>query len=186
VFPVSLETKRLYLREQEEGDWPMVHVWESDPAVVRYKSNGVSTLKETKAYVEQVCADARATPRRIYELALVTFEDAQLIGKVGLKLDEKDPRLAVCWFTLRGDAQGQGYAKEAMEELLRFGFEQLKLHRVEGDCDPRNAASARLMERLGMRREGHFVKNIFLQSEWCDSLVYALLEEEWRAARKGP
>lgn len=185
MFPVQLETARLFLREYEEGDWPMVHVWESDPEVVRYKSNDVQTLPMAKEYVERVCRLARTEPRRVYELALVTFEDAQIVGKVGLRQDEQDPRLAEVWFTLRRDAQGHGYAKEAMEELLRFGFEVLKLHRAYADCDPRNRASATLLERLGFRREGHLVQNVFLKGEWCDSLVFGLLASEWRAGR-GP
>jgi RimJ/RimL family protein N-acetyltransferase len=72
---------------------------------------------------------------------------------------------------------GKGYAFEAAREMLRLGVERVRFRRIEGRCDARNGASARLMERLGMRREAHFVEN-----EWGSELVYAILAREWRAA----
>ena len=65
--------------------------------------------------------------------------------------------------------------------LLRLGFEELGLHRIIGRCDGRNTASAKVMERLGMRREAHFRQNELVKGEWCDELVYAMLAEEWPA-----
>ena len=62
-----------------------------------------------------------------------------------------------------------------------MGFELLGLHRIIARCDARNGASARVMERLGMRREGHLVENEFIKGEWTDELLYALLEQEWRS-----
>lgn len=186
MFPVQLETKRLLLREYEEGDWPMLHVWEGDAEVVRHKSNEVLSLVQCKAYVEKVLQQARTEPRRLYELMLVTFEDAQVIGKVGLRLDEAEPRVGEVWFTLRRDAQGYGYAQEAMTEFLRFAFDDLKLHRAFGDVDPRNTASWKLLERLGFRREGHLRQNVFLKGEWCDSYLYALLAEQRAATSPSP
>ena len=76
---------------------------------------------------------------------------------------------------------GRGYGKEGALLLLRLGFEELRLHRIVGRCDARNAASARLMERLGMRREAHLLENEFVKGEWADELDYAMLEREWAA-----
>ena len=76
---------------------------------------------------------------------------------------------------------GRGYATEASRALLQVGFEELGLHRIIGRLDVRNAASARVLERLGMRREAHFVQNEWLKGEWTDELVYAMLDREWRA-----
>jgi RimJ/RimL family protein N-acetyltransferase len=77
---------------------------------------------------------------------------------------------------------GKSYAFEAAREMLRLGFERVGFHRIEGRCDARNGASARLMERLGMRREVHFVENAWFKREWGSELVYAILAREWRAA----
>jgi RimJ/RimL family protein N-acetyltransferase len=82
---------------------------------------------------------------------------------------------------LHPDHHGQGYGREAAVEVLRLGFEGLGLHRIIGRCDAHNHASARLLERLGMRREAHFRENEFFKGEWADEYVYALLANEWQA-----
>ncbi len=79
--------------------------------------------------------------------------------------------------------QGNGYAREAIEELLRICFEDLGLRRVVANCFADNVASWRLMERLGMRRELYTVRESLHRSgEWLDGMGYALLAEEWRAS----
>ncbi|MCW2947645.1 MAG: GCN5-related N-acetyltransferase, partial [Actinoallomurus sp.] len=81
------------------------------------------------------------------------------------------------------DHGGRGYATEAAEVVLRLGFEELGLHRIVGRLDGRNTASARVLERLGLRREAHFVQNELVKGEWTDEVVYAMLADEWRARR---
>jgi RimJ/RimL family protein N-acetyltransferase len=83
-------------------------------------------------------------------------------------------------FIVHPDHQGHGYATEATRELLRIAFEDLKLHRVTGHLEPRNLASARVLEKLGMRREAHLVENEFVKGEWQSELVYAILDRDWR------
>ena len=85
---------------------------------------------------------------------------------------------ASVWYLLHPDAWGRGYAVEAVAALLEFGFGELKLHRIWADCDPRNAASCRLAEKLGMRLEGRLRENYWLKGEWCDTAVYAILAHE--------
>jgi [ribosomal protein S5]-alanine N-acetyltransferase len=81
---------------------------------------------------------------------------------------------------LRRDRWGYGYATEAMQAMLQFGFQSLGLHRISDFCDPENQASIRVMEKVGMRREGHLVQNHYTKGRWWDSVVYAILAEEWR------
>ena len=76
--------------------------------------------------------------------------------------------------------QGRGYATEACELMMRLGFVDLRLHRMVARCDARNTASARVLEKLGLRREAHFVENEFIKGEWTDEVVYATLATEWR------
>ena len=81
--------------------------------------------------------------------------------------------------------QGRGYATEASRPFLAFAFETLGLHRVVGRLEPRNAGSARVLEKLGMRREAHLVENEWVKGEWQSELVYAILAREWRDASAG-
>ena len=63
--------------------------------------------------------------------------------------------------------------------MVDFGFRELRLHRIWADCDPANVPSCRVLEKLGMRREGHFRENAWIKGEWVDSLIYAILDREW-------
>ena len=179
VMRVELETSRLVLRELEDRDASATNVWESDPAVVRYQSNDVQTLEESVAYLRGVQAESREVPRRLFDLGVVRREDGLLIGRVGIRVGRPEHREAEAWFVLRSDCQRMGYALEAMRALFELGFRTLDLHRIFGDCDPRNGPSARLMEKLGMRREAHLRENWWLKGEWCDSWIYAILDRDW-------
>jgi RimJ/RimL family protein N-acetyltransferase len=79
----------------------------------------------------------------------------------------------------------RGYATEGARAMLALGFDGLGLHRIYGRIDARNAASARVLERLGMRREAHLVENEWVKGEWQSELVYAILAREWRDASAG-
>ena len=84
------------------------------------------------------------------------------------------------WFVTAPQDGGRGYATEAAGAMLAFAFEELKLHRVYGDCDARNIASARVMEKLGMRREQHGVRDSWhAELGWIDGFTYGILAEEW-------
>jgi RimJ/RimL family protein N-acetyltransferase len=85
-------------------------------------------------------------------------------------------------WVLHPDHAGHGYATEAVRELLRLCFAELGLRRVTANCFADNTASMRLMERIGMRRELHAVRESLHRSgEWLDTMGYALLAEEWAA-----
>ena len=105
--------------------------------------------------------------------------DGKVIGEVGVFV-EKEPKSEgnVGWM-LHPDYHGQGYATEAAQTLVGYAFRERHLHRLTSGCDTRNAASWRLMERLGMRREGHFRQSRWLHGEWQDEYLYALLRDEW-------
>lgn len=179
----SLSTPRLMLRDFAREDWIWTHPYESDPEVARYQSFEPRTEAESRDYIERGLADASASPRRTFDLA-VLLDGAPLgIGRAGLHLSNIEEREGCVWYVFARAMWGRGYATEAVGCLLEFGFEQLGLHRIWADVDPRNAASARVLEKLGFRREAHHVENTFLKGEWCDSWIYALLDREWRTAR---
>ncbi len=186
LFTSPLTTPRLLLREFEEDDWRFTHPYESDPEVVRYQSHGVRTPEESRDYIRRVRALASETPRRIYDLAVVLRDGQQLIGRCGMNITDPELREAAIWYVLDRSHWGRGYIPEAARALVDFGFGTLGLHRVWADCDPRNPASVRVMEKLGMRQEAHFRENAFIKGEWCDSLIYAVLDREWRARTAAP
>jgi RimJ/RimL family protein N-acetyltransferase len=179
----SLPTPRLLLRDFVATDWRSVHRYVSDPRVVHYLPFPPQTEAGTQQYVTRLIGYASEQPRTRYYLAIVRQSDQDLIGGINLALsggELGEPQQASFSYQLRHDTWGLGYATEAMQAILRFGFLTLGLHRISDFCDPANSASMRVMEKLGMRREGHLLQNYYTKGRWWDSVVYAILAEEWR------
>jgi RimJ/RimL family protein N-acetyltransferase len=169
----------LLLRDFELDDWPALHDVESRADVARYQSFEPRTPEESRAYVAAAWDEATQDSRKTYDLAVTLFPDGQLIGRCGLGLTEPDLGEGMLWYTIHPSHWGRGYATEAARGLLDFGFDELRLHRIWADCDPANVASVRVLQKLGMRREGHLIENAWTKGAWGDSLIYAILDREW-------
>lgn len=183
-----IQTDRLLVRELLLSDAPALNEIESNPGVTRYMSFDAQTLDQTRVYLEEAQKVRAEMPRAIYDLAIVRRADADamggssaLIGRCGLGIRRPEHREAELWYLLHPAHVGQGYATEAASALLDFAFNTLGLHRVYADCDPRNTASCRVTERLGMRLEGVLRENYWLRGEWCDASIHAILEHEWKS-----
>jgi RimJ/RimL family protein N-acetyltransferase len=114
-------------------------------------------------------------------LGVELAQSGELIGDVVLFFRSHEHAGGELGYVFHPDAAGQGYATEAATAVLDLAFEGLGLNRVVARLDLRNEASAKLAERLGMRREAHFVRNEIFKGEWADELVYAVLASEWRS-----
>ena len=181
---MQLTTERLILREFQVEDWTATYAYESDPTVVRYQSNGLYTPEESRAYIVRSMATAVAAPRRVFDLAVTLKSDGRLIGRCGLNIKNPEMNEAALWYVLHRSFWGRGLIPEAARALVDFGFQDLSVHRLWAECDPRNVGSERVMQKLGMRKEAQFKESCFIKNEWCDSVVYGLLEREWHAARR--
>ncbi len=177
----SLVSTRLVLREFRRGDWRAVHEYASDPKVVRYMPWGPNTEAQTRDFVRRAITFQEEEPRRKFEFAVALGEEDRLIGGCGIRLANPDAREADIGYVLNREYWGKGYGTEAAKTLLRFGFDELLLHRVYATCDPQNLASIRVLERIGMRIEGHLREHMLVRGKWRDSLMYAILEGEWEA-----
>lgn len=176
---MELATERLRLRDFVEDDWRAIFAIESIPEVVRFSAHAVRNADESRAFIAERMALAREVPRMVVDLAITV--GGQMIGRTGIRRMEEEPRIAMLWFALAPAEQGKGYATEAARAVLRHAFVDLELHRVYGECDPRNEASARVLAKLGMQREGHHRDNIWLKGEWCDTLVFGMLARDYVA-----
>lgn len=181
-----LTTKRLILRPFEASDFAAVHRYASNPDNVKYTIWGPNSESETRAFLKTVILQALAEPRTHYEFAVVLKETNALIGGCGISLDDSSCSAEIGW-VLHQDFWRQGYGTELAHELLRFGFEDLQLHRIYANCNAANYGSYRVMERNGMRREAYFRQSragrTCDQAAWHDELQYAMLAEEWSAKK---
>ncbi len=178
---VNIQTNRLILREFEDEDWVSVHEYAKDAEVSRYMEWGPNTEKETRNFVKGARTFRRDDPRRHYEMAIMHKEDKKLVGGCGLTIFDAGMRQAALGYTLHREYWNKGIATEAASCLVRYGFEELGLHRIHATCDVLNIGSAAVMKKLGMRQEGHFLEERLIKGSWRNTFLYAILSSEWRA-----
>ncbi|MCM3039361.1 GNAT family N-acetyltransferase [Paenibacillus motobuensis] len=170
-------TKRLIIREFKLEDIADVHKYASDPFVTKHMIWGPNTEEETKEYIEMVIGQQRQMVRQDFEFAVVIQETGELIGGCGLHISGS--RQGETGYCFNHSYWGQGYATEAAGAMLRFGFHQLGLHRIYATCRPDNLGSAKVMQKNGMKYEGHLREHLWHKGKWHDSFQYSLLESEF-------
>ena len=178
---MQLITERLILREFTEQDWPAVLAYQSEPLYLRYYEWMGRTPEEVRAFVGMFLAQQQAQPRIKFQLAVTLKADNQLIGNCGIRMDAPGAHRADIGYELAPQHWGQGYATEAARAIVAFGFEKLRVHRIWSWCVADNAGSARVLEKLGMQLEGRLRENDYYKGRWWDTLMFGLLESEWRA-----
>jgi len=184
VRPITdLRLERLRLREWREDDWRAAHAYASDPEVVRYMDWGPNTKEETRSFIAASMWAAQATPRTRYDLAVTLSEGAEVIGGCRIWIESAEHRDASIGYSLARAHWGHGYATELARGLIRFGFETLGMHRIWAIVEPENTASARVLEKAGMQREGRLRDHRYAKGRWRDSALYAILAQEWAVAR---
>ena len=176
-----LETDRLVLRPYAEGDLDALYAMYSDAEVVRYLDNDPRTRDEARALLDRKMAGSKLDAEGDWLGAAVVLRDSgRVVGDLAMQWVSEEHKTAEIGFVFDPEEQGRGYATEAARELLRVAFEDFGLHRVIGRTEARNAASARVLEKLGMRLEARLVENEWVKGEWQSELVYAMLDREWR------
>jgi len=157
ALPLPLFSERLMVRDLVPGDVYAMHAYASNADVARYLFWGPNTYEETQGSLNSFIAAQSDEPRLIYELGIVLAASDQLVGALCLYLGNSEMRNdAEVGFVLHPDHWGQGVVSEAAVLLVRAGFAKLGLHRIWATCDARNAASIRVLEKIGMRREATF------------------------------
>lgn len=185
IFPVT--TARLRLRPFEAGDFEAVYAMESHPEVARYLYWEPRTRDEARAALDRrVRMTSLEGDPAALRLAVILRDSGQLIGDFSLGVRSRRDRQGEIGFMFHPAHHGRGYATEAGLAVLALGFDAYDLHRIAGSCDARNTASARLMERLGMRLEGTLRETEFVKGTWCDERIYAILADEWRDRVRAP
>jgi RimJ/RimL family protein N-acetyltransferase len=181
-----IETSRLRLRPFVSGDLDALSSYQSRDDVTRYLLWGARSRDEVRHGLElKIAATAIRSEGDFLAVAAESVQTGEIVGDIVLGFESEEHMQGEIGYIVHPDHQGLGYATEMARPLLRIAFEDLGLHRVTGALDARNAASARVLEKLGMRREAHLVENAFVKGEWQSELIYAILASEWRAGGEG-
>jgi len=179
--PVRLETDRLVLRDAELSDADAVQRYAGDPEVVRHMIWGPDSADHTREVLRLRLQEQASPTRRAFELMIVEKATGEVVGGAGLRVSDGSALDADLGYVLARAKWGQGIVPEACAKLLEVAFGWLGLHRVWASTDFDNKPSQRVLEKLGMRREAHFVQNQLVKGRYRDTLVYAMTEAEYWA-----
>jgi RimJ/RimL family protein N-acetyltransferase len=176
--PAPLATARLKLRPLVEADIPAHYAVFADPEVARYWSREPWT--ELAQAEESIRAGmAAAADGSEVRFGIELLSTGELIGNVGLHHFFAQNRRCEIGYALASKHWGQGYATEALRAAIQHGFDALRLNRIEADIDPRNIGSARVLEKLGFRKEGYMPERWIVFGEFADTVNYGLLKRYW-------
>jgi [ribosomal protein S5]-alanine N-acetyltransferase len=168
-----IKTERLLIRKFESKDWQSVHEYTSDSNVMKYIPEGVFSEEDTKEFVNNNIGE------KAEKFPVVLMDEKILIGHIVFHKYFGEHTYEIGW-VFNPKYHNKGYASEAAQATLKYGFEKMKLHRIIATCQPQNTPSNRIMEKIGMEKEGYFKKCIPHGNEWWDEYYYAILEEEWK------
>jgi RimJ/RimL family protein N-acetyltransferase len=171
-------SRRLLLRRFTYADIPDLLVFVSHPSVANEVKEMGTTETEIRQYIDKQNTLQSFEKDQVFDLAIELREAAKVIGI--LTLITKNHFKGEIGYGLGIDYRGQGYATEAASAMIEYAFSVLKYHRIQAIASSANPASWRVMERLGMQREGRLRQASFKDGQWHDLLYYGILVHEWQ------
>lgn len=176
---MQIETERLRLRDFSSDDWRRVLEYQRDPRYLRFYPWAHRTASDVQQFVQHFIDWQAEQPRMRFQLAIVLQQNNRLIGSCGVRMPVAGSHEAEIGYEIDPDSWGHGYATEAARAIVGFGFESLQLHRIHAHCIAENSASARVLEKLGMRQEGRLREKEWMHGRWWDVLIYSILAYEY-------
>ncbi|MFQ3543724.1 GNAT family protein [Halobacillus rhizosphaerae] len=172
------ESKRILLREIIPEDWEEMHEYSSNEETCKFQPWGPNTEEDSHFFINQAIRDRKKRYRRRFVFVIYEKVLKRIIGNIEMNIRDWDG-VGEIGFIIHQGYWGKGYGSEAALLILRHSFESCKMHRVFATCDPANVASARVLENIGMVKEGILRKDLLIKGNWRDSAIYGILEEEW-------
>ena len=177
---MNLITERLELKEITFDDLDMIHRLHSVPEVDEYNTIGIpKSLEETKKIIQQDIGDQTKTPRSNFCWKILLIESSEFIGLAGMSLSNDRFKMGEFYYKLFPRFWGKGFATETAKQIIHFGFEHCKLHRIEAGVATGTKASIRVLEKAGMTNEGIRRKILPIRGEWKDNFHFSILENEF-------
>lgn len=181
---IHLLTNSLSLSLVKQQDLLDIHELHSLPETDEFNTLGIpENAEQTKKILQDWMAASALALSPAFTFTIRARQNNAFIGLIALKCGNPKFKTGEAWYKLHVKHWRKGYATEALTEVLRFGFEVLKLHRIEAGCAVANAGSIRVLEKAGMQKEGRKRKVLPLKQGWSDNFEYAILEEDWLRSR---
>ncbi len=177
---IKLSTERLNLRLIELSDLNSIHTLHSLPETDKFNTLGIpKNIQETKSIIEGWVMDNKSESKNL-TFAIEQNISRKFIGLIALKIGREKFKNGEVWYKLHSDYWGKGFGTESLNSIMNFGFEKIKLHRIEAGCAVDNIGSIKILEKVGMTREGRKRQVLPLKSGWSDNFEYAILETDER------
>jgi len=183
---LTIETDRLILRPLCADDVDDLLEYQSHPEIVRYIPWPERTREQVIEALDKAISECKNSLVESGDFILLAWElksTGKVIGQSNSGLESTRDQLADIGWVTHQDFQRQGYAFEATNALMNYIFTNFPIHRIIANIDTRNPESAKLAEKLGMRREGEFIDSEFFKGDWCSMWLYAILKEEFKHAQ---
>lgn len=164
-------------------DADAIFAYRSDAVNNQYQGWIPKTVNEVDDFIRNWISSEFDIAGTWCQLAIIKKEDHRLIGDIGIHFMEDGSFQVELGYTLEKDEQGKGYATEALTATINYLFLQYNKRRITASIDPRNTKSIALIERLGFRKEAHFRESLWINGEWVDDVIYALLKYEWKSGK---
>lgn len=178
---MELETKRLKMVELALADLADIHKLHSSPETDEYNTLGIpETIHTTAILLNEWLEQQQRIPRPSYIFCVKQTDTGRFVGLIALILGKANFKNAEVWYKIVPEHWRQGFTTEALTQLLNFGFRDLRLHRIEAGCAVENKASIRVLEKVGMTREGCKRKILPIRGTWVDNYFYAILDTDFK------
>lgn len=177
---MKIETERLVLEEVSIGDLKDIHALHSFPEVDEFNTLGIpKDVNETEEVLRLMIEEQKKTPQKSFAWKVEIKTSKEFIGIAGMNLSGSKFRSGEIYYKFSPDHWGNGYATELSKELIKSGFEDFHLHRIEAGAATENVKSLRVLEKSGMLREGHKRKVLPIRGKWIDNYEYAIVEGDY-------
>ena len=174
------KTNRLHIRELTFADIDNVHKLHSLPETDEFNTLGIpENIQTTENILNEWLKTQQQEPRNSYIFSIKKNDTNEFIGLIAINLGKINYKTAEVWFKIHKDYWRKGYTSEALTRILKYGFIDLKLHRIEAGCAVENSASSKTLEKVGFQREGMKRKNLPIRGVWKDTYFYGILEEDF-------
>lgn len=173
-FPI-LETENLILRQISLDDADEVFKLRSNPETMKFIPRPLAeTIEDAQKFITE--CNTGIEKNELINWAIAKKEDNKLIGMIGFFRMQPENFRGEIGYILNPEFHGKGIMKEASNEVIKFGFEQMNFHSIEAVIDPENSASEKLLQKCGFEKEAHFKENFFYNDQFLDTVIYSLLK----------
>jgi len=180
-FEMNITSDRLLIRKLSLEDAKLVHEIHSIPEVDKYNTLGLpKDIEETKKLISTAIDDQSNKVRKQFAWIVSLKESENIIGLCGMFLIADKFKMGEIYYKLKPKYWGNGYATEIAKALVNFGFNEMKLHRIEAGTAVKNIKSLSVLEKIGMTKEGIRRKILPIRGKWVDGYQYAIVEDDVR------